>query len=34
MFNGYQVVEIPNFMDVKDNLVLRQDELFIIPEGT
>ena len=34
MFNGYQVVEIPNFMDNKDNLVLRQDELFIIPEGT
>ena len=34
MFNGYQVVEIPNFMDVNDNLVLKQDELFIIPEGT
>lgn len=34
IFNGYKVVEIPNFMDVKDNLVLRQDELFIIPEGT
>ena len=34
MFNGYQVVEIPNFMDNKDNLVLRQDEIFIIPEGT
>ena len=34
MFNGYQVVEIPNFMDVNDNLVLKQDVLFIIPEGT
>ena len=34
MFNGYQVVEIPNFMDVNDNLVLKQDILFIIPEGT
>lgn len=34
MFNGYQVIEIPNFMDVNDNLVLKQDELFIIPEGT
>lgn len=34
MFNGYQVVEIPNFMDNKDNLALRQDMLFIIPDGT
>lgn len=34
MFNGYDVVEIPNFMDNKDNLVLRQDMLFIIPDGT
>lgn len=34
MFNGYEVVEIPNFMDKDDNLVLNQNMLFIIPEGT
>ena len=33
-FNGYDVVEIPNFMDNKDQLVLRQDMIFIIPDGT
>ena len=34
MFNGYEVVEIPNFMDKDDNLVLNQNMLFVIPEGT
>ena len=34
LFNGYDVVEIPNFMDKDDNLVLSQNMLFIIPEGT
>lgn len=34
MFNGYDVIEIPNFMDNKDQLVLKQDRLFIIPDGT
>ena len=34
MFNGYNVVEIPNFMDNNDNLVLKQNILFIIPAGT
>lgn len=33
-FNGYDVVEIPNFMDNNDQLVLRQDMIFIIPNGT
>lgn len=33
-FNGYDVVEIPNFMDAQDNLVLAQNKLFIIPDGT
>lgn len=33
-FNGYDVIEIPNFMDNKDQLVLRQDMIFIIPDGT
>ena len=33
-FNGYDVVEIPNFMDNNDQLVLRQDMIFIIPDGT
>lgn len=34
LFNGYDVVEIPNFMDNKDELVLNQKVLFIIPDGT
>lgn len=34
LFNGYDVVEIPNFMDNKDELVLNQNVLFIIPDGT
>ena len=34
LFNGYDVVEIPNFMDNQDNLVLNQNMLFIIPDGT
>lgn len=34
MFNGVPVVEIPNFMDANDNLVLSQKHLFIIPDGT
>ena len=34
MFNGYDVIEIPNFMDNKDKLVLKQNILFIIPDGT
>ena len=33
-FNGYDVIEIPNFMDNHDQLVLRQDMIFIIPDGT
>ena len=33
-FNGYDVVEIPNFMDNNDQLVLRQEMIFIIPNGT
>lgn len=33
LFNGYDVVEIPNFMDNKDELVLNQNVLFIIPDG-
>lgn len=32
-FNGYDVVEIPNFMDNNDELVLKQNMLFIIPDG-
>ena len=34
LFNGFDVVEIPNFMDNHDNLVLNQNMLFIIPDGT
>ena len=34
LFNGYECVEIPNFMDKDDNLVLNQNMLFVIPEGT
>lgn len=34
LFNGYDVVEIPNFMDNKDELVLNQNLLLIIPDGT
>lgn len=33
-FNGYDVVEIPNFMDNNDELVLKQNMIFIIPDGT
>lgn len=33
-FYGNPVIEIPNFMDNNDNLVLSQKHLFIIPEGT
>lgn len=34
LFNGYDVIEIPNFMDNKDQLVLKQNILFVIPDGT
>ena len=34
LFNGYDVIEIPNFMDNQDNLVLNQNMLFVIPDGT
>ena len=34
VFEGAPVIEIPNFMDANDNLVLSQNHLFIIPEGT
>lgn len=34
MFNGAPVVEIPNFMDANENLVLSQKHLFVIPDGT
>jgi hypothetical protein len=34
LFNGRQVVEIPNFMDNNENLVLSQKHLFLIPDGT
>lgn len=34
LFNGYSCVSIPNFMDNNDELVLKQDRLFIIPDGT
>ena len=34
LFNGTPVVEIPNFMDKNDNLVLSQNHLFIVPDGT
>ena len=33
-FNGRDVVELPNFMDANENLVLSQKHLFIIPQGT
>lgn len=33
-FNGMEVIEIPNFMDVEENLVLDESMLFIIPNGT
>ena len=33
VFEGTPVVEIPNFMDKNDNLVLSQNHLFIIPDG-
>ena len=34
MFNGAPVVEIPNFMDNNENLVLSQKHIFVIPDGT
>ena len=34
VFEGTPVVELPNFMDRNDNLVLSQNHLFIIPDGT
>lgn len=34
LFNGRKVVEIPNFMDANENLVLSQKHLFLIPDGT
>ena len=34
VFEGTPVVELPNFMDAKNNLVLSQKHLFIIPNGT
>ena len=34
LFNGFDCIEIPNFMDNKDELVLNQNVLFIIPDGT
>lgn len=34
LFNGYDCIEIVNFMDNKDELVLNQNVLFIIPDGT
>ena len=33
LFNGRQAIELPNFMDANDNLVLSQNHLFIIPNG-
>jgi len=33
-FNGMEVIEIPNFMDVEENLVLSESTIFIIPNGT
>ena len=33
VFQGCPVVELPNFMDNQDNLVLSQNHLFIVPDG-
>ena len=34
MFNGRECIELPNFMDKNDNLVLSTAHLFIVPAGT
>lgn len=34
VFNGRECVELPNFMDKDDNLVLSTAHLFIVPAGT
>ncbi len=34
MFEGTQCIELPNFMDKEENLVLSKNHLFIIPEGS
>ena len=34
MFNGRECIELPNFMDKNDNLVLSNAHLFIVPAGT
>lgn len=33
-FNGRDCIELPNFMDSQDNLVLSTKHLFIVPNGT
>ena len=33
VFQGVPVVELPNFFDAQDNLVLSQNHLFIVPDG-
>ena len=34
IFNGRECIELPNFMDKNDNLVLSNAHLFIVPAGT